>query len=92
MRKTFLIDLAERTAATYGQALCGLLLADATHMLSLGAVRAAAVAALPAALAIVKGALGGAVTGGSAAWLPPEGSAAAPATPAPAAGPAQSGV
>lgn len=70
MRKTFLIDVGERTAATYVQAFCGLLLADATHLLSLGTLKAAAVAALPAALAVVKGALGGSVLGGGAAWLP----------------------
>jgi len=70
MNKPFLADLAERTVATYVQALGGLLLADSTHLMSLGTVRAAAVAALPAVLAVVKGALGGSLFSGSAAWLP----------------------
>ncbi|MEV8323325.1 holin [Kitasatospora sp. NPDC056731] len=54
MRK-FIIDLAERTAATYAVAFLGLLLADGFNLTSIGAFKAAAVAALPAALAVVKG-------------------------------------
>lgn len=71
MNKRFLLDLAERTAATYAQALLGLLLADSTGLISLGAVKAAAVAALPAALAVIKAALAGSVlTSGTASLLP----------------------
>lgn len=82
MRMTFVLDLAERTAATYAEAFAGLLLADSTHMLNLGMLRAMAVAALPAALTVLKAALGGALsTTGGAAWLP----APQPAAPVPAA-------
>lgn len=75
-------DLAERTAATYVQAVLGLLLATQAHMLSLGAVRAAAIAAIPAALAAIKAAFAlGLGPGGTASLLP------APAAPVPAAAP-----
>jgi hypothetical protein len=90
MNKAFLLDLTERTVATYAQAFAGLLLADSTHLMSLGTVRAAAVAALPAVLAVVKGALGGSIFSGSAAWLPTPKPAPTPtpaADPAPAAAP-----
>lgn len=84
MNKTFLVDLAERTISTYLQALLGLLLADSTHLLSLGALKATAIASLPAALAVVKGALAGSIgTAGTASLLPAAGTASA--TPAPAA-------
>lgn len=53
----YLLDLAERTLATYVVAFLGLLLAGGLDMLSLGSVRAAAVAAIPAALAVIKGAV-----------------------------------
>jgi hypothetical protein len=53
----FLLDLAERTVATYAVSLLGLLLADGFDLTSVGAVRAAAVAALPAALTVIKGAV-----------------------------------
>lgn len=67
----YLIDLAERTAATYVAAFLGLLLADGFDMLSLSALKAAAVAAIPAALSVVKGALATLVGDrGSAAVLP----------------------
>ncbi|MFE6050538.1 holin [Kitasatospora sp. NPDC056446] len=56
MRK-FIIDLVERTVATYAVAFLGLLLADRFDLASLGALKAAAVAALPAALTVVKGAV-----------------------------------
>lgn len=52
----FLIDLTERTAATYAEALIGLLLVGGVT--SLSALESAAVAAVPAGLAVVKGALG----------------------------------
>ncbi|MGW1000735.1 holin [Streptomyces sp. NPDC002520] len=65
----FLIDIAERTVATYLEAFLGLLLAGA--VVDLPAARAAAVAAIPAALAVVKGALSAFVgTPGTAAALP----------------------
>jgi hypothetical protein len=71
MNLRFLADLAERTVATYAQAALGLLLADSTGMISISGVKAAAVAALPAALAVVKAALAGSVlSSGTASALP----------------------
>lgn len=51
----FLTDLVERTVATYLEAFLGLLLAGS--VVDLSAAKAAAVAAIPAGLAVVKGAL-----------------------------------
>ncbi|MEV7186582.1 holin [Kitasatospora sp. NPDC057542] len=56
MRK-LIIDLVERTVATYAAAFLGLLLADRFDLTSFSALKAAAVAALPAALTVVKGAV-----------------------------------
>ncbi|MFJ7907374.1 holin [Kitasatospora sp. NPDC096204] len=56
MRK-FILDLVERTVTTYAAAFLGLLLADKFDLTSMGALKAAAVAALPAALSVVKGAV-----------------------------------
>ena len=61
MTRKYLIDLAERTAATYVETLCGLLIVgwadftDIAHALDFGT--SAAVAAVPAGLAVVKGGL-----------------------------------
>lgn len=55
MSTKFLRDLAERTISTYVQALAGLLIAGWSDAVDLGTLRAAAVAAIPAALAVVKG-------------------------------------
>jgi hypothetical protein len=57
MRK-FWLDLTERTVATYAVAFLGLLLADGFDLTSISALKAAAVAALPAALTVLKGAIG----------------------------------
>jgi len=54
MRK-YWIDLTERTAAAYGTTFLGLLLADGVDLTSVSAVKAAAIASLPAALSVVKG-------------------------------------
>ncbi|WP_045698635.1 hypothetical protein [Streptomyces rubellomurinus] len=51
-----LVDLAERTAATYLEAVIGLLLVGGVTGLS--SVQSAAIAAVPAGLAVIKGALG----------------------------------
>lgn len=65
----FFIDLAERTAATYVEAFLGLLLAGS--IVDLSTARAAAVAAIPAALAVLKGTLSGFIgSPTSAAALP----------------------
>jgi hypothetical protein len=53
----FLLDLAERVAATYALAFVGLLLADGFDLTSMNALKAASVAALPAALSVIKGVL-----------------------------------
>ncbi|MGW7598107.1 hypothetical protein [Streptomyces antimycoticus] len=68
----FLYDLAERTVLTYVETFLGLLLASgATDLVDLSAAKAAAVAALPAALAVVKAAAGSLLgRAGTAAWLP----------------------
>lgn len=52
--RQFILDLAERTAATYVQAFLGLMLADGFDLLSIGELESAALAAIPAALAVVK--------------------------------------
>ena len=66
----FIVDLAERTVATYLEAFLGLLLAGS--VVDLPAAKAAAVAAIPAGLAVVKGALSGFLgTPTTAAALPP---------------------
>ncbi|MFJ6621321.1 holin [Kitasatospora sp. NPDC091335] len=52
-----IIDLVERTVATYAAAFLGLLLADGFDLTSISALKAAALAALPAALTVVKGAV-----------------------------------
>ncbi|MFJ5923841.1 hypothetical protein ACIQF6_14710 [Kitasatospora sp. NPDC092948] len=65
----FLVDLAERTSATYAEALIGLLLVGG--ITSLSAAESAAVAAIPAGLAVVKGALSSFLgRTGTAALLP----------------------
>jgi hypothetical protein len=70
----FLLDLAERVGATYAVAFLGLLLADGFDLTSVGALRAAAVAALPAALSVLKGVVGSFVGDpNSAALLPRQG-------------------
>ncbi|MFB7124256.1 MULTISPECIES: holin [Streptomycetaceae] len=56
MRK-LIVDLVERTVATYAVAFLGLLLADKFDLTSIGSLKAAAVAALPAALTVLKGAV-----------------------------------
>lgn len=53
----YLIDLAERVGFTYLYAFVSLLLADSTGVLNVDALKAAALAAIPAALAVLKGAL-----------------------------------
>lgn len=87
MNRAFLVDLVERTAATYVEAGAGLLLADTTHLLSLGSLRVAAVAALPAALTVVKGALAGSLGSTSTASVLPAKTAPPSAVPEAAAAP-----
>ncbi|GHC43110.1 holin [Streptomyces cinnamoneus] len=70
MRKV-LLDIAERTLAAYVTTFLGLLIADGFDLTSVSAIKAAAIAALPAALSVIKGAIGSRFGDkGSAAWLP----------------------
>jgi hypothetical protein len=53
-----ILDTVERVAGTYAVTFLGLLLADGFDLTNLGAVKAAAIAAVPAALSVVKAAVG----------------------------------
>jgi len=66
-----LLDTLERVVGTYAVAFLGLPLADGFDHTSLGAGKAAAVAAIPAGLSVVKAALG-AFVGDQATvgWVP----------------------
>ncbi|MDX3749630.1 hypothetical protein [Streptomyces sp. AK08-02] len=67
-----LADIAERTVLTYVEAFLGLLLATGTtDIVNLSTLESAAIAAIPAGLAVVKGAVG-TILGrtGTASWLP----------------------
>lgn len=67
----FFADLAERTVATYVVAFLGLLLADGVDLTNMALVKAAAVAAIPAGLTVVKAAVGSLIgDSATAAWLP----------------------
>jgi hypothetical protein len=67
----FLLDLLERAAATYAEALLGLLIATGTDVLDLSKAKAAAIAAIPAGLSVVKSGLSSMVgTPGTASALP----------------------
>ncbi len=69
MTKTFLRDLTERVVFTYVEVFIGLLLVAGP--LDIDAIEVALVAAIPAALAVVKGALASQVgKRGTAALLP----------------------
>lgn len=60
MTRKYLIDLAERVAATYAETLIGLLIASWADVAELGALsvlETAAIAAIPAGLAVLKGGL-----------------------------------
>lgn len=78
----FFLDLLERTLFTYVEVVLGLLIASATtEAIDLSVAKAAAIAAIPAALAVVKSALSSMVgTPGTASALP---TGAAPADPGP---------
>lgn len=68
---SFVVDVVERTAIAYVVSLLGLLIASPE--LSIGVLESAAVAALPAALAVLKGLAAGFLgRRGSAAALPAE--------------------
>ena len=54
MNSTFLRDTLERTVATYLEALLGLIIANGAGLVTLDGVKSAAIAAIPAALAVLK--------------------------------------
>jgi hypothetical protein len=56
LNKDFLKDLVDRTASTYVQSFLMLEVSDVTNVMSLSGTKAAALAALPAALAVAKAA------------------------------------
>jgi hypothetical protein len=49
-------DIAERTIATYVQVFLGLLIASGANVIDVATIQAAAIAAIPAGLAVLKGA------------------------------------
>ena len=63
MNRRWVVDSAERVAATYVEAVAGLVLANMAGVTSLDTWRTAAVAALPAAVAAVKTVAAGMVGG-----------------------------
>lgn len=69
--RAWILDTLERTVATYVQAFVGLVVASPVLDLNLSTLRALAVAALPAALAVVKAALASRVRAISPASLAP---------------------
>ena len=81
--KDFLIASGERAIATYIQTFLGLIIVSAFNggVIDVSAIQAAAVAAIPALLSIVKSAVGSQIgDSNSPAWLP---APAAPEAPAP---------
>jgi hypothetical protein len=66
-----ILDTVERTLAAYATTFLGLLLADSFDLTDLSAVKAAALAALPAALSVVKATVGSLFGDQSTVgWLP----------------------
>lgn len=57
MSTKFFKDLTERVVSTYLQAFIGLLIAAWSPAIDLGSAKAAAIAAIPAALSVAKGLL-----------------------------------
>jgi hypothetical protein len=52
------LDTVERVVGTYAVAFLGLLLADGVDLTDVGSLRAAAIAAIPAGLSVLKAAVG----------------------------------
>ncbi|KPI15649.1 hypothetical protein OK074_2094 [Actinobacteria bacterium OK074] len=67
-----LADIAERVVLTYAEAFLGLLLASATtDIVTLSTLESASIAAIPAGLTVLKGAIGALLgRAGTASWLP----------------------
>ncbi|MEU9606145.1 holin [Streptomyces sp. NPDC048057] len=65
------LDTIERTAGTYVVALLGLLLADGFDLTDLSALKAAAIAAIPAGLSVLKAAVGSLIGDqATVGWIP----------------------
>lgn len=65
------LDVVERTIAAWATTFLGLLLAANFDLTDVGAVKAAAIAAIPAALSVVKAAVGTVIGDPTTAgWLP----------------------
>lgn len=65
------LDTVERVVGTYAVAFLGLLLADGFDLTSLSSLKAAAVAAIPAGLSVLKAAVGSLVGDQSTVgWVP----------------------
>ncbi|GGP64658.1 holin [Streptomyces sp. L500] len=87
MNRKVLLDIAERTLAAYVTTFLGIIIADGFDLTSISALKAAAVAALPAALSVIKGAIGSRFGDkNSAAWLPERDKAGGGAAAGPAGG------
>lgn len=66
-----MLDTLERTAAAFVTTFLGLLLADGFDLTNLSAVKAAAIAAIPAGLSVVKAAVGSLIGDQSTVgWVP----------------------
>ncbi|WP_405999395.1 hypothetical protein [Streptomyces sp. NBC_00829] len=67
-----LADITERAVLTYLESFLGLLLAaGTTNVITVSALESAGIAAIPAGLAVVKGAVGSLLgRPGTASWLP----------------------
>ncbi|WP_128977290.1 holin [Streptomyces roseicoloratus] len=66
-----ILDTVERTIGTYAVTFLGLVLADGFDLTSVSALKAAAIAAIPAALSVVKAAVGSLVGDQSTVgWVP----------------------
>ncbi|MEV6674075.1 holin [Streptomyces sp. NPDC051162] len=74
LSKKVLLDILERTLAAYVTTFLGLLIADGFDLTDVSALKAAAIASLPAALSVIKGAIGSRFGDeNSAGWLPNRG-------------------
>ncbi|MGW2367213.1 holin [Streptomyces sp. NPDC001667] len=74
LSKKVLLDILERALAAYVTTFLGLLIADGFDLTDVSALKAAAIASLPAALSVIKGAIGSRFGDtNSAAWLPGRG-------------------
>lgn len=68
--KRYLLELAERTVAVYALTGIGLITASGFDLTDIGALRAAAIASIPAGLTVVYGALAAFVGDKTPALLP----------------------